>query len=166
MSQQPITIHDGPNDTTVRIGVDGAGKVNVDHDGSDVQDAAKAVTSAMFRGRETDRVTLLPPDPDRDALRVFDGAWPNLRQLLALRVDDGRLAAEYEPCDLSEAAKQFVDAVMHQWIAEMDENRRFTADTLAVILRDAAKMPGAQTGETISVEHAANVLATILWGCR
>lgn len=158
MSEDQIVSHDGSTDTTVTVGVDGDGKVAVDHGTGTLSDAVKAVAGAL------QGVRLLPLNPDSTQLRVFDGSWPNARQLLALRVEDGRLVAEYDPADLTEAAQQFVDAARKQWIAEMDDTLRFTADLVAEVLADAARAGGDPAGETISVRRAADVAATLLWG--
>lgn len=165
MSNDKVIIHDGTTDTTVRLGVDGAGRVDVDHGGRDVQDAAKAVTGAVrhfLSAQDGPLLTLAPVK--KDMLRVLgvqDGVSPP-RRLLTLNVVDGRLVAEFDPDDLTDAAKQFVDSVMQRWIAEQDANRRFTADTLEVVLRAAAQQHG--DGDTISVGDAARVIAELMWG--
>lgn len=86
-------------------------------------------------------------------------------QVLKLEVVNGTLTAEQDPAAFGDAAKQFVDEVMQRWIAEMDANRRFTAKTLELVLFHAARQQSGH-GDTISVEHAARVIADLLWDGR
>lgn len=159
-NEHPILIHDGATDTTVQLRVDD-GQLAVDHGDKGLPEAVRAVTAAFRLNLDTDKVLLLA-SPPRIALRVLSGS---ARQILLMQVVDGKLIAEYDPADLTEAAQQFVKAVTDYWAAEMDANRRFTAHTLEVVLRDAARQQSV-SGDMISVEHAAELVAALMWGCR
>ncbi|MER5608248.1 hypothetical protein AB0F93_00560 [Micromonospora tulbaghiae] len=110
-------------------------------------------------GHEPNRYPLAPTDLLRISTPADVTTPP--RRLLSLRVVDGVITAEYDPADLDEAARLFVDAAARQWITVLDANRRYTADTLATVLRAAAQDQG--DGDTISVDHAARIVASLLW---
>lgn len=168
MSNDEILIHDGTTDTTVRLAVGDDCRVDVDYGDRDSQDAAKAVTGALRHDLSMEQGPIFRTRPTRhDLLRVHaegDEGTPG-RRLLTLHVADGRVVAEYMPSDLTEAAKQFVDAVMKQWIDEQDANRQFTADFLEGVLRDAARQQ-TMYGDTIGVELAARTIADLMWAGR
>ena len=83
---------------------------------------------------------LIAPDPP--PLMIQDQAQ---RSLVTLRIVDGRLTAEYDPADLDEAARRFVESIIVQGRTLAAEVERLSGevDRLRAALRDLPCLPSA-----------------------